>query len=64
VLYHVVLARILFVAALDQRLPGGLTRLNRCTVPSRATTIQTMIALTIVICIFLLERRSRNQAAF
>jgi glutamate:GABA antiporter len=54
VLYHVAFARILFVAALDQRLPGGLTRLNRCTVPSRATTIQTMIALTIVICIFLL----------
>jgi signal transduction histidine kinase len=54
VLYHVAFARILFVAAVDQRLPAGLARLNRFAVPSRAITIQTIIALTIVVSTFLL----------
>ena len=54
VLYHVAFARLLFVAALDQRLPAGLTRLNRFAAPSRATTIQTIIALSIVVSTFLL----------
>jgi signal transduction histidine kinase/L-asparagine transporter-like permease len=53
VLYHVAFARILFVAALDQRLPAGLAKLNRFAAPSRATTIQTIIALTIVVSPFL-----------
>lgn len=53
VLYHVAFARILFVAAVDQRLPASLARLNRFAVPSRAITIQTIIALTIVVSIFL-----------
>src|SRR5215469_14723635 len=43
VLYQVAFARLLFVAALDQRLPAGLARLNRFAAPSRATTIQTLI---------------------
>ena len=55
VLYHVAFARLLFVAALDQRLPAGLARLNRFAAPSRATTIQTIIALTIVVPTLLLE---------
>src|SRR5260221_4644394 len=54
VLYHVAFARILFVAALDQRLPAGLARVNRFAAPSRATTIQTIIALTIVASPFFL----------
>ena len=54
VLYNVAFARILFVAALDQRLPAGLAKLNRFAAPSRATNIQTIIALTIVACIFLI----------
>jgi len=54
VLYNVAFARILFVAALDQRLPAGLAKLNRFAAPSRATNIQTIIALTIVVCIFLI----------
>jgi signal transduction histidine kinase len=54
VLYHVTFARLLLVAALDQRLPAGLARLNRFAAPSRATTIQTLIALTIVVSTFLL----------
>ncbi len=54
VLYHVAFARLLFVAAVDQRLPAGLARVNRFAAPSRATTIQTIIALTIVVSTFLL----------
>jgi glutamate:GABA antiporter len=54
VLYHVAFARLLFVAALDQRLPASLARLNRFAAPSRAITIQTLIALTIVVSTFLL----------
>ena len=54
VLYHVAFARLLFVAAIDQRLPTGLARVNRFAAPSRATTIQTIIALTIVVSTFLL----------
>jgi glutamate:GABA antiporter len=54
VLYHVAFARILFVTALDQRLPAGLARLNRFAAPSRAITIQTIIALTIVVSTYVL----------
>lgn len=54
VLYHVAFARILFVAALDQRLPASLARVNRFAAPSRATTIQTIIALTIFVSTYLL----------
>jgi len=53
VLYHVAFARLLFVAALDQRLPAGLARVNRFAAPSRAITIQTLIALTIVVATYL-----------
>src|SRR5215472_9970391 len=53
-LYHVAFARLLFVAALDQRLPTGLARLNRFAAPSRAIAIQTLIVLTIVVSTYLL----------
>jgi len=52
VLCHVAFARILFVAALDQRLPAGLARLNRFAAPSTAIAIQTIIALTIVVATY------------
>jgi len=54
VLCHVAFARILLVAALDQRLPAGLARLNRFAAPSTAIAIQTLIALTIVVSTYLL----------
>jgi glutamate:GABA antiporter len=54
VIYNVAFARILFVAALDQRLPSGLARVNRFAAPSRATTIQTIIALIMTISAFLI----------
>jgi glutamate:GABA antiporter len=54
VLCHVAFARILVVAALDQRLPAGLARLNRFAAPSTAIAIQTLIGLTIVVATYLL----------
>src|SRR5215469_6888814 len=54
VLYQVAFARILFVAALDQRLPAGLAHLNRFAAPSRAITIQTLIVLTMVVSLYFL----------
>src|SRR5215469_9794416 len=54
VLYHVAFARLLLVAALDQRLPAGLARLNRFAAPYRATTIQTIIVLTMVVSLYFL----------
>jgi glutamate:GABA antiporter len=54
VLCHVAFARILLVAAVDQRLPAGLAKLNRFAAPSTAIAIQTMIALTIVGATYLL----------
>lgn len=54
VVYQAAFARILFVAAVDQRLPTGLTRVNRFAAPSRATTIQAIVVLTIVVSIYLL----------
>src|SRR6266851_5241261 len=52
VLCHVAFARLLFVAALDQRLPAGLARLNRFA--STSIAIQMLIALTIVVSTYLL----------
>ena len=54
VLFNVAFARILFVAALDQRLPAGLARLNRCAAPACAITIQTIVTLIIIVSMFLL----------
>lgn len=46
ILYQVVFARILFVAALDSRLPAVLATTNRYAAPSRAIMVQVIIALT------------------
>src|SRR5579875_995579 len=50
VIYNVTFSRILFVSALDHRLPPGLAKVNRYAAPHRATTIQ--IVLVGLIAIF------------
>ncbi len=50
VIYNVTFARILFVSALDHRLPPGLARVNRYAAPHRATSVQ--IVLVGLIAIF------------
>lgn len=47
ILYNITFARILFVSALDHRLPIALARQNRHATPSHATSVQTIIALII-----------------
>jgi len=50
VVYNVTFARILFVSALDHRLPSALARVNRHAAPSRTTSVQ--IAIVFVIALF------------
>jgi PAS domain S-box-containing protein len=47
-LYNVTFARILFVSALDYRLPRTLARVNRSAVPVHAIKVQVIIALVMV----------------
>ncbi|GAC1394398.1 MAG: amino acid permease [Ktedonobacteraceae bacterium] len=47
-------ARLLFVAAIDQRLPRFLGRLNSSRVPANAIIFQSIIAGIIVVCIFMI----------
>jgi glutamate:GABA antiporter len=54
VIYNVTFARILFVSALDHRLPTRLAEVNRHHAPSRAITIQTAIVFTITLFTFFL----------
>lgn len=54
IIYNLIFARILFVAALDYRLPTPLARINHHRVPSRATTIQTFIVLIIVLLVYII----------
>ncbi len=54
VLYNMTFARILFVAALDYRLPAPLARVNRHSAPSLATNIQTLIVLIITLFIYII----------
>ena len=46
-------ARLLFVAAIDQRLPRFLGRLNSNRVPANAIIFQSVVAGVIVVCIFM-----------
>lgn len=43
IIYNIAFARILFVSALDHRLPPGLARVNRYAVPYLSTTVQIVI---------------------
>jgi signal transduction histidine kinase len=53
-LYNVTFARILFVSALDYRLPAPLARINRHSAPSWATNVQTIIVLIITLIIYII----------
>ena len=52
VIFNLTFARILFVAALDHRLPTSLARVNRNAAPSRATAVQTLIVIAIAVAIY------------
>jgi glutamate:GABA antiporter len=54
VIYNLTFARILFVAALDHRLPTELARVNGYAVPSRAAGLQTLIVIIIALVIYFL----------
>ncbi|HEX9134258.1 MAG TPA: amino acid permease [Ktedonobacteraceae bacterium] len=49
VVYNITFARILFVSALDHRLPPSLAKVNKHKAPQLATNIQTLIVLAIAI---------------
>ncbi|MEO8973372.1 MAG: APC family permease, partial [Ktedonobacteraceae bacterium] len=49
VIYNVTFARILFVSALDQRLPSSLARVNRNAAPRNATTTQIVIVAVLAL---------------
>ncbi len=52
--YNYANARLLFVAAIDQRLPRFLGRLNSNRVPANAIIFQSVVAGVIVVCIFMI----------
>ena len=54
VMYNVTFARILFVSALDQRLPTGLADINRHRAPFRAIATQTAIAIAVTLFTYFL----------
>ena len=54
VIYNVAFARILFVSALDHRLPTSLATVNRSNAPYLATNVQTVIVMAIAIFAYFL----------
>ena len=52
--YNYANARLLFVAAIDRRLPRFLGRLNGNRVPANAIIFQSVVAGVIVVCIFMI----------
>ena len=54
ILYNVSFARILFVSALDHRLPTSLATVNRSNAPYIATNVQTLIVIAIAIFAYFL----------
>jgi signal transduction histidine kinase len=54
VVYNVTFARILFVSALDHRLPSALARVNRHAAPYQAINVQTGIVLVIALFTYFL----------
>ncbi|HEU5228959.1 MAG TPA: amino acid permease [Ktedonobacteraceae bacterium] len=55
IIYNVTFARILFVSALDHRLPSALVAVNRHGSPTRATMTQVVIVLPLVFITYFLE---------
>ena len=54
VIFNLTFARILFVAALDHRLPSSLASVNRHGAPSFAAAAQTLIVIAIAVAIYFL----------
>jgi len=54
VMYNVAFARILFVSALDQRLPSSFAKINRHRSPHVAIAVQTIIVLVIALFTYFL----------
>lgn len=54
VIYNIAFARILFVSALDHRLPGTLAQVNRHAAPSQAIKVQTIIVVALAIIAYFL----------
>jgi signal transduction histidine kinase len=54
VIYNIAFARILFVSALDQRLPSNLAQVNRHAAPSQAIRVQTIIVVALAIIAYFL----------
>ncbi len=54
VIYNIAFARILFVSALDQRLPSNLAQVNRHAAPSQAIKVQTIIVVALAIIAYFL----------
>jgi len=54
VAYNCAYARLLLVAAIDQRLPAGIGRLNRNRIPGNAIIFQTIVAMAITAIMFVL----------
>ncbi len=52
VIYNIAFARLLFVAALDHRLPTSLAKVNRTGCTSRAANTQIILVLAIVILLY------------
>ncbi len=52
VVFNLTFARILFVAALDHRLPASLAGVNRYAAPSFATAVQTVVVIVIALAIY------------
>ncbi|WP_165423562.1 APC family permease [Ktedonosporobacter rubrisoli] len=53
IMYNVSFARLLFVGAIDQRIPSSVGRLNRQRVPANAILFQTGLALVFAAILFL-----------
>jgi glutamate:GABA antiporter len=54
IVYHVAFSRLLFVPALDNRLPASLAYVNRHSTPSRAIAVQTVIISVITLFVYFL----------
>ncbi len=54
VVYNTAFSRLLFVGAIDRRLPASMGRLNRNRVPARAILLQTVFALIYTVVAFII----------
>lgn len=52
IVYNMLYARLLLIAAIDKHLPKGVGKLNRYRIPSNAVLFQTIVAIAITLIIF------------